>query len=188
MIDATYAANKGNHYAASGYNLNQANPDVRFQLKQPLNTPVANTYAGQIPGSLGAATIPYERLLMPYPYYSSVNIRNPRYGNYTSHQLQLTVRRRMSSGFLVNFAYTAGKRMSDSNLVPVDFGGAAQPEQVNENAYQDGVYNRQTSKSLDPADVSQRLVTSLLYELPFGQGKRFSPSNRIASDFVSAGC
>ena len=24
MIDATYAANKGNHYAASGYNLNQA--------------------------------------------------------------------------------------------------------------------------------------------------------------------
>lgn len=185
MIDATYSANKGNHYAASGYNLNQVDPDVRFQLKQQLNTPVANPYAGQIPGSLGAATIPYERLLMPYPYYSSVNIRNPRYGNYTSHQLQLTVTRRMSSGFLVNFAYTAGKRMSDSNLVPVDFGGAAQPEQVNENAYQDGLYNRQISKSLDPADVSQRLVTSLLYELPFGQGKRFSPSNKIASGFAS---
>jgi carboxypeptidase family protein len=183
MIDATYAANKGNHYAAGGYNLNQVKPEVRFQLKQDLNTPVANPYAGQIVGGLGAATVPRERLLMAYPYYNSVNVRNPRLGNYTSHQLQLTVTRRMSHGLLVNFAYTAGKRMSDSNLTPVDFGSVA-PEQINENGFQDGLYNRQPNKSLDPADVSQRLVTSLLYELPFGQGKMFAPTNGVVSRLV----
>jgi hypothetical protein len=183
MIDATYAANKGNHYAAGGYNLNQVKPEVRFQLKQDLNTPVANPYAGQIVGGLGAATVPRERLLMAYPYYNSVNVRNPRLGNYTSHQLQLTVTRRMSHGLLVNFAYTAGKRMSDSNLTPVDFGSVA-PEQINENGFQDGLYNRQPNKSLDPADVSQRLVSSLLYELPFGRGKMFAPTNGVVSRLV----
>ena len=144
-----------------------------------LNGPVANPWAGQIPGGLGAATITRERLLMAFPYYSSVNVRNPRNGNYTSHQLQLTVTRRMSHGLLVNFAYTAGKRMSDSNLVPVDFGSVA-PEQTGENGYQDGLYNRRLNRSVDPADVSQRLVTSLLYELPFGNGKMFNPSNGLA--------
>ncbi|MCC6292497.1 MAG: carboxypeptidase regulatory-like domain-containing protein [Bryobacterales bacterium] len=185
MFDATYSANKGNHFAAGGYNLNQVKPETRFAMQQDLNTPVANPWAGQIPGGLGAATITRERLLMAFPYYSSVNVRNPRYGNYTSHQLQLTVTRRMSHGLLVNFAYTAGKRMSDSNLVPVDFGAAgAAPEQTGENGYQDGLYNRQLNRSLDPADVSQRLVTSLLYELPFGNGKMFNPSNGLARRLV----
>ena len=37
--------------------------------------------------------------------------------------------------------------------MPVDFGPI---EQVTENGYQNGLYNRQLNKSVDPADVSQR--------------------------------
>ena len=96
MIDVTYAANKGNHFAGSGYDLNQVDPDVRLQLGQALNTPVPNPYAGLVPGGLGAATITRERSLMPFPYYSSVNVRNPRLGNYMSHQLQFNITKRMS--------------------------------------------------------------------------------------------
>lgn len=174
LIDVTYAANKGNHFAAANYDLNQVDPRVRQELGLALSTPVPNPYAGLVPGGLGAATITRERSLMAFPYYSSVNVRNPRNGNYLSHQLQINITKRLTSGFLVTFAFTGGKKMSDSNLVPVDFGPI---EQATENAYQDGLYNRKENKSVDPADVARRLVISGLYELPFGAGKTFNPSN-----------
>ena len=87
LIDVTYAANKGNSFAANSYNLNQVDPAVRLQLGQGLNTAVPNPYAGLVPGGLGAATITRERSLMAFPYYNAVNVRNPRMGNYLSHQL-----------------------------------------------------------------------------------------------------
>lgn len=181
MIDATYAANKGNHFAAAGYNLNQIDPDLRQQLGQSLFTPVPNPYAGLVPGGLGAATVQRERTLMPFPYYTAVNVRNPRYGNYLSHQLQLNVTKRMSNGLLLTLAYTGGKKISDSSLVPVDFGPI---EQATENGFQDGLYNRQLNRSVDPADVSQRAVVSVLYELPFGTGKAWNPSNGFLNRLV----
>ena len=124
LIDVTYAANKGNSFAANRYNLNQVDPAVRLQLGQGLFTAVPNPYAGQVPGGLGAATITRERSLMAFPYYNAVNVRNPRMGNYLSHQLQVNVRKRLHNGLLLDFAYTNGKKISDSVLLPVDFGTA----------------------------------------------------------------
>src|SRR4030095_4549499 len=140
LFDVTYAANKGNSFAANGYNLNQVDPAVRLQMGQALFTPVPNPFAGQVPGGLGAATTTPERLLMAFPYYNAVNVRNPRLGNYLSHQLQVNVRKRMYDGLLLDFAYTNGKKISDSNLIPVDFGPI---EQVTQNEFQNGLYNRQ---------------------------------------------
>ncbi|MEZ5354602.1 MAG: TonB-dependent receptor [Bryobacteraceae bacterium] len=182
LIDATYAANKGNHFLASGYNINQLLPSVRKQLGQSLFDPVPNPLRGQVPGGLGAATVTRERTLLPFPHYNGVTISNPRLGNYLSHQLQLNVKRRMTNGFLVHFAYTAGKKISDSVAVPVDFGAI---EQTNENGFQDGLTNRKLNKSVDPADVAQRAVVSLLYELPFGAGKAFNPTNAVLGKIVS---
>ncbi len=179
MVDATYAGNKGNHFIASGYNLNQINPDVRFQLKQALNDAVPNPYAGKVPGGLGAATISRERSLMKYPYYSSVNVGSPRNGNYISHQLQVNVRRSFSNGFLVTFAYTKGKLISDSLNTPVNWN-----LEQNDIGYQDGLYNRKVNKSLDPLDIAQRGVVSVMYELPFGPGKWYNPSNAALKRIV----
>ncbi|MBM3760283.1 MAG: hypothetical protein FJW36_08560 [Acidobacteria bacterium] len=181
LFEANYAGAKGNGYMASGYNLNQVDPRVRLELKQNLFTPVPNPFAGLVQGGLGAATITRERSLMPFPYYTGVSVSNPLLGNYNSHQIQITVQRRMRNGLLLNFAYTGGKKISDSAIVPVDFGPI---EQVNDNGFQDALYNRRLNKAVDPADVSQRLVTSAIYELPFGKGKPFNPSNRIVGGFV----
>jgi hypothetical protein len=178
LFDVTYAANKGNHFAANGYNLNQIDPAVRLQLGQALNTAVPNPYAGQVPGGLGAATISRERSMMPFPYYQGVNIRNPRYGNYISHQLQVSARKRLRSGLLLDFAFTGGKKISDSALIPVDFGPI---EQVTDTSFQDPLYNRRLNRSVDSADVSRRLVVSALYELPCGPGKMFNPSGAVLS-------
>ena len=181
FLDATYAGNKGNHFIANSYNIDALSPAERLRLNRTLQDAVPNPLAGKVPGALGAATVTRERSLLPYPQYNGVNIRNPRYGNYTSHQLQINVKRRMTSGLLVHFAYTGGKKISDGIGVPVDFGPI---EQAADNGFQDGAFNRKLNKSLDPADVSQRAVTSLLYELPFGKGKRFSSENAILSRLI----
>jgi hypothetical protein len=181
MFEATYAGNKGNHFIGAGYNLNQLDPALRLQLGQSLNDRVPNPYAGMVPGGLGAATITRERSLMAFPYYNAVNIRNPRLGNYISHQVQLTVKKRLASGLLLHAAFTGGKRISDSLANPVNFGPV---EQVNENGFQNGLYNRAIERSVDPADVSRRLVISGVYELPFGQGRRFDPNNTALRKIV----
>jgi len=181
MFEGTYAGNKGNHFIGSGYNLNQLDPALRLQLGQSLNDRVPNPNAGLVPGGLGAATITRERSLMAFPHFNAVNIRNPRLGNYISHQLQLSLKKRLSRGLLLHAAFTGGKRISDSLANPVNFGPV---EQVNENGFQNGLYNRAAERSVDPADVSRRLVISGVYELPFGQGRRYDPSNTALRKIV----
>jgi len=180
-FEATYAGNKGNHFVSSGYNLNQLDPALRAQLGQDLFTRVDNPNAGLVPGGLGASTITLERSLMAFPHYNNVNINNPRLGNYISHQLQLSARKRLTNGLLLNAAFTGGKRISDSLANPVNFGSV---EQVNENGFQNGRFDRQAARSIDPTDVSRRLVLSGLYELPFGKGRKFDPDNSALDKIV----
>ena len=174
MFDVTYAGNKGNHFNTAGYDLNQVDPALRAQLGQSLFDRVPNPNAGLVPGGLGGTTITRERSLMAFPHYSAVNIRNPRMGNYISRQVQINAGKRMAEGLLVHFAFTGGKRMSDDMNVPVDFGLV---EQTNEIGFQNGLFDRQANKSVDPTDVYKRGVISVLYELPFGRGKRWDPQS-----------
>lgn len=182
LLDMTYAGNKGNHFIAAGYNLNQLDPALRLQLGQSLNDRVPNPFAGMVPGGLGGATITREQSLTPFPYYNGVNIRNPRYGNYISHQVQINVKKRISRGLLIHAAFTGGKRISDSLANPVDFGPV---EQVNENGFQNARFDRAAERAVDPTDVSRRLVLSGLYELPFGRGKAWDPQNAALRKIVS---
>jgi hypothetical protein len=167
FFDATYAGNKGNHFTGSGYDLNQVDPATRLSLQQTLRDRVPNPNAGLVPGGLGGRTVLYEQTLKEFPHYSSVGIRNPRLGNYLSHQLQINIKRPLKDGLLLHLAFTGGKKISDSTHVPVNFGPV---EQTNENGFQNGLYNRQVQRSIDPTDVAKRAVFSLLYELPFGRG------------------
>jgi hypothetical protein len=181
LVDVTYSANKGTHFSAAGYNLNQVDPRVRAQLGQSLFDAVPNPLAGRVPGGLGAATVQRERLLMPFPQYNGVNVLNPRMGNFSSHLLLVNVKRRYANGLLLNLSYTTGKKIADSTVVPIDFGPV---EQTNDNSFQDGLYNRRLEKATDPTDVSRRGVLSVIYELPFGNGKRWNPANAVARRIV----
>ncbi len=162
LFDVTYAGNKGNHFAAGGYNLNQVDPAVRAQYGQALRERVPNPNAGLVPGGLGARTVQREVLLRAFPHYGSVSILNPRLGNYLSHQLQFNIKRQLRDGLLVHFAFTGGKKMGDSTQVPVNWN----TEQNDRNGYQNGLYDRQVQRSIDPGDIARRATISLLYELP----------------------
>lgn len=168
LFEASYAGNLGRGLTAGGYDLNQLDPQY-LSLGQALNQQVPNPYAGLVPGALGGATITREQSLKPFPYYSSVTVRNPRLGSYSSHLLLLSAEKRFSQGLAFLFSFTGGKVISDSIQTPVNFGPI---EQASVTGYQNGKYNRAAERSVDPSDVAKRATLSLVYELPFGKGQR----------------
>lgn len=180
LVDAAYSGNHVTHMMAGSYNFNQLDPQY-WSLGLALQNQVPNPYAGKVSGSLGAATISRGQSLLAFPYYNSVTVRLPHLGNSTYNAFLLTVQRRLANGFTTLISYTNAKLISDSITTPVGFGGA---EQVNVTGYQNGKYDRRSERSLDPTDVSQRLVVSALYQFPFGKGKRWNPANRFVAAWV----
>lgn len=180
MIDAAYSANKNNNLAASGFDYNQLDPQYN-SLGLALQDQVRNPYAGLIPGSLGGATISRSQSLKPYPYYTGVTVRLPHLGSSIYHALLMTAERRLSSGVAILASYTFGKLMSDSAIVPSNFGAV---EVGSDNGYQNGKYDRRAERSIDPTDVAQRLVLSGIVELPFGKGKRWNSSNPFVGRMI----
>ncbi|WP_321472008.1 carboxypeptidase regulatory-like domain-containing protein [uncultured Paludibaculum sp.] len=173
MVDAAYTANKGTNYYASAYDYNQLDPQYN-SLGLSLQDQVPNPYVGKVSGSLGGNTITRSQSLKPFPYYTGVSVRLPHLGGSNYHALLMTAERRLDNGFAILASYTFGKLISDSEVVPSNFGAV---EVGSDNGYQNGKYNRKAERSLDPTDVSQRLVLSGIYELPFGKGKRWNSSN-----------
>jgi hypothetical protein len=176
IVELTYSGNHGTHLVSGSYELNQLTPQQYQTLGTTLQNSVTNPYAGIVPGSLGSATITRLQSLVAYPYYSSVMVRNPHMGNSIYHAGLLRIEKRFDHGLTFLASYTKGKLISDSVASPIGFGSV---EQVSTVGYQQGLYNRAAERSLDPTDVSQRLVLSGVYELPIGKGKRLDIQNRV---------
>ena len=176
VIEATYTGNHGTHLVAGGYNLNQLTAAQYASLGSTLQNTVANPYAGVVPGSLGASTITLLQSLYAYPYQSSISVRNPHLGNSIYHAALLRIEKRFSNGLTFLASYTNGKLISDSVGTAIGFGNV---EQVTTTGYQNGLYNRRAERSLDPTDVSQRLVLSGVYELPIGKGHALNIRNAV---------
>jgi outer membrane receptor protein involved in Fe transport len=175
VVDISYTGNHGTHLLSGNYNLDELNPQY-LGLGNALQNPVANPYAGIVPGSLGGSTITLQQALLPYPYYSSVLVRNPHLGNSIYHAALLTVQKRFDKGLTVLASYTKAKLISDSVATPINFGSV---EQTGITTYQDGLYNRSLERSIDPTNVPQRLAISSVYELPIGKGKFLNIQNHV---------
>ena len=165
LVDVSYTGNVGRHFTTQGWNLNQLDNQY-LGLGLDLQTQVPNPYPGLVPGALGGATISREQSVLPFPYYQGASVRSARMGNFNSHMFIVSLEKRMSKGLSVMFNFTGGKLISEGLNSPVDFGAV---EQTNLFGYQDSKFNRRLERSVDPTDVSQRAVLSLLYELPFGK-------------------
>jgi hypothetical protein len=176
LFDFTYSANRATHLIAGGYNINEI-PLEAWSLGNALQDRVPNPYAGLVPGTLGAATITRQQSLRPFPYYGTVTVRNPQLGSSLYHAFLMSVERRFANGLVVLASYTNGKLISDSAVTPVNFGPGI--EQVGTVGYQNGAFDRRAERSLDPTDVSQRLVVSGVYELPVGRGRAWQPGNAV---------
>ena len=109
--------------------------------------------------------------LSPFPAYGLIQTLD-NHANSTYHGLALKATRRFSNGltYLVGFSWS--KALDQGSSVRNNTG---------ENQFATDNYNLQREHSLSQFHNSRRFVTSVLYELPFGKGKRFRSDSGVAN-------
>jgi len=175
LVDAAYVGTRSVGIPINTA-LNQLRPEALALGAQTL-TQAPNPFAGLITtGPLLAPQVSRGRLLRPYPHFDNINFFTPT-GQAGYNSLQVKVERRFKGQFGFLTAYTFAKALTDAGGTGI-FGFYAPATQNN--------YARSLEKSLSPIDISNRLVFSFNWELPFGQGKPLlSGTHRIVNKLVS---
>ena len=167
VVEAAYAGSRGMHLQMVNIAYDQL-PNQYLALGNTINDLVANPFAGSITqGTLSQPQVQRKQLLRPYPQFTNVVAVKPTIGNSTFHSFQMRVQKRFSAGLSFLASYTNAKLITDADAAETFLGPNA--------AFQD-LYNLRLEKSVGAMDVSQRLVVSLTYELPFGR-KKFIGAN-----------
>lgn len=182
VIQAAYLGSKGQHLpdGESSMNYDQL-PDSSLALGSNLLANVPNPFFGVIknPTSIyNNATIQARYLLSAYPEYQGINAFRKPQANSIYHSFTVSAEHRYSGGFTTLVAFTGGKLLDDASQV-VNYIGQAGTKQ--------DFYCRKCEKSVSSQDVARRLVTSAVYELPFGKNRHFFGSMPKAADAALGG-
>ncbi|WP_031500308.1 TonB-dependent receptor [Bryobacter aggregatus] len=167
LLEAAYAGSKGNKLGLPALNVNSLTA-AQTALGTANQQLVPNPFYGTITdptSSLSLPTIQAGQLLRPFPQYQSVIADFPSLGNSQYHSLQLKLEKRLSKGYTLLVGFTAAKSINDSSQ---DMYGPV-------SGIQDPT-NLRMERSLDPQDVSKRLVLSGVWDLPVGRGRHFGTS------------
>jgi len=181
-IEVGYLGNRGLFLVngETGIPYSQVNP-AYASLGNQLLAQVANPFYGVIttPGSpLSQPTVSYNRLLRPFPQYNSVSSFRKPGADSIYHGITVRIDKRYSNGLSFLVSFTGGKAM-DNSAAAVSYLGPISGTFADQ-------YNRGLEWSVSPQDVSRRLVTSFVYDLPFGKGRKFANSMpRIANVLIS---
>jgi hypothetical protein len=108
------------------------------------------------------STLPFAQSRRPYPLYQNITWRENG-GTQNYHAMTAELNRRMNKGLLFNFAWTWAKNLNDVDEVGTTEGGPTL-----ENAY-----DRKRERANSPFVPRHRVVSSLVWELPAGKGRRF---------------
>lgn len=164
VIDASYVASRGIQLVDQGITLNQLRLD-QLALGTALNQNVANPFFGLISsGPLAGQSVQRRYLLRPFPHFDGVGAIYYTGASSTYHSFQLKAEKRFSKGLGLLVAYTNGKLLDDASQTDGNVGREGTRQNY---------FDRRSEWSLSTYDVSQRLVMSFVYDLPFGRGKSF---------------
>jgi hypothetical protein len=164
LIEVAYVGSRGVKLNADR-ELNQL-PDSALALGNALRDLVPNPFFGQITtGALSASTISRAQLLRPFPHFLSVVETNATWGASSYHALQVKGERRFANGFTLLASYSFSKLIDDVT-------GAFAGEAISGTLFQN-FNNLRAERAISALDVPQRLVTSFIWELPFGPGKKY---------------
>jgi hypothetical protein len=108
----------------------------------------------------------FAQMLRPFPQYASINVDFVNLASSNYNSLQITLSKRLSSGLTMNVNHTWSKTLSDA--------GAGRT-----------AYFWQTEKTHGESDRRHVFNALVVYELPFGKGRAFSPSNAAVRGIVS---
>jgi hypothetical protein len=137
-----------------------------YALGARLNARVPNPFKGLIPAPspLAGDTITVAQLLAPYPQFTAVSLQRNTGGDSFYHSLQVSANKRFSAGLTFQLAYTWSKQLEKLRFIePSD------PE---------------PSKMIGEFDNPHRLSSAILFELPFGRGKRFRTNVAVVDTII----
>ena len=118
---------------------------------------------------------PNDKAFRPYPNYQGIGgSTNNAISNYNS--LQVTVQRRLSAGLEFNFNYTWSHFLDDADSSSWGSRAGAQPYQI--------ANNPGANYSNSNFDVRNAFKGNIVYQLPFGKGKRFMNHNLILDEIL----
>jgi hypothetical protein len=165
-------------------NIDALNPSFLSQGAAALNAAVPNPFYGVSAvagGTLGGATVPAFRLLLPYAAYTAVNeiFGDTNYANYNSMVGKFT--KRFGYGLTVLSTFTWSKNMDESS------GGVGSSLNGSPAAAPQNPYTFAGEYSYSNVDAPLRWATSISYELPFGKGKMLLGNSNRALDMVVGG-
>ena len=121
----------------------------------------------------------------PYSAFGDIQwMENRVSADYNSFQVSLE--KRMSKGLTGLISYTLGEALTDSPDHISTSGGGAGIDTGTFREPQDS-YNLKAERGPAEFDVRHRFVASYVWELPFGQGRRFGSGWNSATDFVLGG-
>jgi hypothetical protein len=156
-------------------------PEEFLSLGSDLNTLVPNPFFGIItnPSSvLSRSTITKGRLLRPFPQYDGVTAFRVPQGSSIYHAMTLKADKRFSKGLSFLVGYTWSKLIDDVSTT-VNFLGQAGRKQ--------NAYDRKSDRSISSQDITHRLVTSFVYDLPFGRGRTFGRDLNGPANWILGG-
>jgi hypothetical protein len=168
MVDASYVGSKGNYLVLGkgSWDLNALRPEY-FAMGSQLQKQVTNPFYGLVSsGTLAQKTVQQFQLLRDFPQFTSAGVQFATGSNSNYHALQLKGEKRFAHGINFMLSYTFGKSIDDGSVASGSYlaGSASRP------GYQNA-YNRKGERSISTFDISQRLVLSYVYDLPFGRGR-----------------
>jgi hypothetical protein len=158
FIEAAYVGTRGYDLSIAGeggLSLNQLDPQY-MSLGSQLNQQVPNPFYGIVNnGVLTQPTVARGQLLRPYPQFTDIVPLYAAGAKSGYDALQMTGRKRLTHGLMFEGSYTYAR--------------AREIGMNHQNSY-----DIEASWALASYDVKHRFVFSYLYELPFGQGRRFA--------------
>jgi outer membrane receptor protein involved in Fe transport len=178
LFTVAYAANKGTKLPYNApININSLTT-AQFEEGAVNNELVPNPFYGVITNQssiLSKPTVSRGQLLQPYPQYTTMNAVYATLGDSSYNSFQATVEKRLSNGFSVLGAFTIAKLIDDTSASSA---GAVI------STIQDPT-NLRSERSIDPQDLSKRLVISGVWALPFGRGGMlFTDINRAGNALI----
>ena len=172
MFQIGYIGNRGRKLLYGNPNINADQlPDQFLALQSQLDQQVPNPFFGVVDPStpLGSQeTIAYNQLLRPFPEFTYLGWNRSLPGARSSYNaLDVKYNHSFSAGLSVLMTYRWSKALDNG---PEDFIGWGTGNQWRDS------YNTMLDYNISTHDVPQSFATALVYDLPYGRGKRWGNS------------
>ncbi len=160
-LDVSYVGNYSTGLPV-GVGLNFIPANQLGQTASYYTAQVTNPFKGLLPNnsSLNGATVTRQSLMYAYPHFP-VSLSNVSIGKNRYDSMQFQARRRFGSGFTIQVNYTISKTLEQLQLLNA--------QDLNLADYSAS----RLDKRLTPFDTPQRLAVIGVYDLPFGEGRKF---------------